>query len=99
MKRLLLPLLAAIALPTATYGLDVNYLNSLNRGGAFTYGSGFGASSMICTAYKTGSIKKKVALKITSNLLLKIPKSMPEYFVGWNEGLEGRDEKCEIFKF
>ena len=99
MKRLLLPLLVALALPTATYGLDVNYLNSLNRGGAFTYGSGFGASSMMCTAYKTGSIKKKRALQITSDLLLKIPNSMPEYFVGWNEGLQGRDEKCEIFKF
>ena len=99
MKRLLLPLLASLAIPTATYGLDVNYLNSLNRGGAFTYGSGFGASSMICTAYKTGSIKKKRALQITSDLLLKIPNSMPEYFVGWNEGLQGRDEKCEIFKF
>ena len=99
MKRLLLPLLATLALPTATYGLDKDFYNSLKRSQLVIFGAGQGASSMMCTAYRTGKIKKKAALQITSDLLLKIPNSMPEYFVGWNEGLQGRDEKCEIFKF
>tara|TARA_Y100000589_G_scaffold134348_1_gene128439 strand:+ start:1025 stop:1315 length:291 start_codon:yes stop_codon:yes gene_type:complete len=96
MKYLLLSLLAAFALPTKTYGLDVNYLRSLSKQETFTYGSAVGASGIMCTSVSTGKIKKQDATRISLNLLNKI--SWPEYHRGWNDGLIGR-EKCTFLKY
>ena len=40
MKSLILPILASIALPTITYGFDIDYFNSLNKRDMYLYGAG-----------------------------------------------------------
>ena len=40
MRKLLIPLLASVALPTITYGLDIDYFNSLNKRDMYLYGAG-----------------------------------------------------------
>ena len=97
MKRLLLPLLAALAMPTVAYGSDPidYYIYNLDKPEVMTYGHGYGSAAMICNLYSSGKIKKRIAKDFSSTWLLKHP-NWPEFFVGWNEGLHSG---CEFMKF
>jgi len=94
MKRLLLPLLAALSVPSAAFGTDIDYIRSLDNVGSFTYGSGIGSSGIMCTAVTTKKIKKKDAELISLDLLNRI--SWPEYHRGWNDGLRAG---CEFLRY
>ena len=91
MKRLLLPLLAVLS---ASFGTDADYIRSLDNVGSFTYGSGVGSSGILCTAVTTKKIKKRDAELISSDLLNRI--SWPEYHRGWNDGLRAG---CEFLRY
>ncbi len=100
MKSLILPLLVSIALPTITYGGDIdylNYLNSLNKRDLILYGAGSSESAILCRLYKRGRISKKSIIEE-----LEIDKQPREtasdlaaFRVGWNEGFW---EGCEFLK-
>ena len=97
MKRLLLPLIASLALPTITYGGDINYFNSLNKRDTYLYGAGNSQSAILCRFYKKGRISKKSIIEE-----LEIDKQPREtasdlaaFRVGWNEGFW---EGCEFLK-
>ncbi len=102
MKRLLLPLLAALAMPTFVYGNDHfdpidYYIYNLDKHEVMTYGHGYGSAAMICNLYSYGKIKKRIAKDFSSTWLLRHSnKNWPEFFVGWNEGLSSG---CEFMKF
>ena len=94
MKRLLLPLLAVLSVPSAAFGADAAYIRSLNDIESFTYGSGIGSSGILCTAVKQKKIKKRDAELISLDLLNRI--SWPEYHRGWNDGLRAG---CEFLRY
>jgi len=97
MKSLILPILASIALPTITYGSDIEYFNSLNKRDTYLYGAGNSQSAILCRFYKKGRISKKSIIEE-----LEIDKQPREtasdlaaFRVGWNEGFW---EGCEFLK-
>ncbi len=94
MRRFLIPLLAALSFPSASFGTDIDYIRSLDNMGSFTYGSGMGSSGIMCTAVRTKKIKKRDAELISSDLLNQI--SWPEYHRGWNDGLRSG---CEFLRY
>ena len=95
--KLLIPLLASVALPTITYGFDIDYFNSLEKRDMYFYGAGYSQSEILCRFYKNGRISKKSIMEE-----LEIDKQPREtasdlaaFCFGWNEGFW---EGCEFLK-
>ena len=80
MKRFLLLVLVTLAMPTASYGNEID---------AFSKGHGHGVAALMCILYSTGKIEEDVLIELYSDFGVKYRK-FNGFIEGWNSALSPR---------